>query len=148
MSNTDLGRPYFSSLYLFPLVLLFSGVLQTARADDVTDLYFQEVIERYFEYPQNARSFGMGGSTVMTESSSASTIGNPAGLAFMQGGELSGSYGHNVISGDEFPTGRSVEQRANNGHALLALPVGPQVNALPRFGNFGFALDTVKRRVG
>lgn len=109
-----------------------------AHADDVTDLYFQQAIERYFEYPQNARTFGMAGSSVVTTSSSASIIGNPAGLGFMKGGEFSGTYDNNTISGDEFPTRAAVEQVSNGGHALLAVPLGPQVDALPDYGNLGF----------
>lgn len=108
-------------------------------ADNVTDLYFQEVIQRYFEYPQNARTFGMAGSSVQTSMDSSSVLGNPAGLAFMREGEVAGTYSYNKISGDEYPTRVGVDQTENNGSAMFAIPIGPRHDDIPRFGNLGMA---------
>lgn len=109
----------------------------TSQADEVTDLYFQQVIERYFEYPQNARTFGMAGSSWITARDSSSVYGNPAGLGWMSDGEFSGTYGYNTISGEEFPTGQDVSQEGGMGSALLAMPLGPTTNGLPYYGNIG-----------
>lgn len=125
---------------LLLLCLLAASIgTKNARAENVSDLYFQEVIERYFEYPQNARTFGMAGSSVVTSTDSSAVVGNPAGLGMMQDGEISATYGYNRISGDEFPTGVGVEQRSSAGSGMFAVPVGPNVNDLPRYGNFGAA---------
>lgn len=113
-----------------------------SRADDVTDLYFQQSIERYFEYPQNARTFGMAGSSVPTSRDSSSVIGNPAGLAAMRGGEVSGSYGFSRLSGNEFPTDVGVEQRTNAGQGMIAFPIVPRLNDRSEYGNFGLAWST------
>ncbi len=110
-----------------------------AVADDTRDLYFQEAQQRYYEYPQNARTFGMAGSSAQTSMDSSSVLGNPAGLGFMSDGEVSGTYSYNRISGDEFPTGENVDQRENNGSALFAMPIGPRLDAPPDYGNFGMA---------
>jgi hypothetical protein len=117
-----------AALSLYPSVTL---------ADDVTDFYFQQVTERYFRVPQTARTFAMGGSSVVTSSDSSSIWGNPAGLGFMQGGELSGTYGYDRVSGDEYPTGRSIEQQSHTGSGMLALPLGPVMEDTPHFGNLG-----------
>jgi len=117
---------------------------EMARADDdVTDLYFQEVIERYYENPQNARSFGMGGSITQTSRDSSNVFGNPAGLGLMQGGEASATYSRNTISGAEYPTGAEVEQNSDMGSAQLAVPIGPREQGLPEYGNFGLGWGTV-----
>ncbi len=114
-------------------------VTKSAHADDVSDFYFQQVVERYFEYPQNARTFGMAGSSVVTSSDSSSVLGNPAGLGLMKGGEVSFGYGYNRISGNEFPTGNGIEQTGNMGSGILALPIVPTSDGLPDYGNFGIA---------
>ena len=124
--------------YAFAM-LVVAGMTPLAQADDTSDFYFQQVIERYFEYPQNARTFGMAGSSVMTSTDSSSIVGNPAGLGFMRGGEFSGSYGYSRTSGTEFPTGENVTAVRNAGSGMLALPLGPTLGALPQFGNLGVA---------
>ena len=126
-----------------PLALAFAALLvtsATAAADDrVTDLYFQEAIERYFEYPQNAATFGMAGSNVMTTSDSSSVVGNPAGLGFMKLGEVSGTYSHNSIGGAEFDSDQSVTQQTNAGSGMIAIPLGGRSTELPDYGNLGIA---------
>ena len=124
-----------SATAFFAAALAIAATPTLSRADDVTDLYFQQSIERYFDYPQNARTFGMAGSSVATSTDSSSLFGNPGGLGFMKGGEVSGTYGFSRISGDEFPTDASVEQRTNAGTGIIALPLGPTNDGLPDFGN-------------
>lgn len=123
------------------LVALTFRANMPVMADETTDLYFQQVVERYFEYPQNARTFAMAGSSVVTSTDSSSILGNPAGLGLMGGGEFSGSYSYNTISGDEYPTGEGVSQDGSIGSTLLALPIGPTTEGLPEYGNFGIAWD-------
>ena len=108
-----------------------------AKADNTRDFYFQQVLERYYNYPTTARQLGMGGSSVATSVDSSAIVGNPAGLGFMKRGEFSGTYGHNQISGDEFPSGQSIEQTSNSGLGLLATPLGQLPNETPEFGNLG-----------
>ncbi|MBN8547876.1 MAG: outer membrane beta-barrel protein [Deltaproteobacteria bacterium] len=126
---------------LFVGLAVVAAVAQplSLRADDTTDLYFQEAMQRYFEYPQNARTFGMAGSSVPTSIDSSSVIGNPAGMGLMRDGEVSATYSYNRISGDEFPTGVSVDQVENDGSAMFAMPLGPRHDSLAEFGNFGMA---------
>lgn len=107
----------------------------------MTDLYFQTSLERYFAYPENARTFGMAGSSTLTSRDSSSIYGNPAGLAAMQDGEFSASYGYNQISGDEFPTGIGVDQKGNFGSALLAVPIGPTLQGPSCYGNLGLSFN-------
>ena len=47
------------------------------------DFYFQENQQRFFAQPQNARMFGMAGSTSLTAANSLSTVNNPGGLGLM-----------------------------------------------------------------
>lgn len=109
----------------------------TTLADGRDDLYFQQGKQRYFNQPQNARSFGMAGSTMQTSSDSSNVVSNPAGLGFMQRGDASVTYSHDTISGNENATYDRVEQRENGGQVLLAGPLGPYANDLPEYGNFG-----------
>jgi long-subunit fatty acid transport protein len=125
------------------VVGIFPGV---ANADDTTDLYFQVATERYYNTQQNARTFGMAGSSVPTTSDSSSIVGNPAGLGFMRGGEFSGTYSYDQISGDEFPTGVSVDQNSNIGSTLLAIPLQETPDGLPTFGNLGIGWSGVDSR--
>ena len=108
-----------------------------AIADGRADFYSQLMQQRYYDQPQNARTFGMGGSTVQTSSDSSSVIGNPAGLGLMNNGDFSVTYGHNQVSGREQPNYDSIEQTENSGSALLALPIGPTSDGLPNYGNLG-----------
>ncbi len=134
----------FTAKYSLAAVGLTVLALGTSpvRADDVTDLYFQEVMERYYEYPQNARTFAMEGSSVMTSSDSSSVVGNPAGLGMMRKGELSGSYSRNQISGDEFPTGKDVEQNSDFGSGMIAIPLGQLPDSTPEYGTLGLGWNT------
>lgn len=110
----------------------------SARADAQTDFYFQEAIDRYFNQPQTARTLAMGGSSRVTSTTSVSVVSNPAGLGLMKLGDLSATYSYDRISGREFPDYQyRIEDKEHIGQALLALPIGPELDALPRYGNFG-----------
>lgn len=109
----------------------------TAFADGRDDLYFQQAKQRYFNQPQNARSFGQSGATLQTSSDSSNVVSNPAGLGFMQRGDASLTYGRDVVSGNENATYDSVEQKENSGQVLMASPLGPYADDLPEYGNFG-----------
>ncbi len=123
-------------------VVLFSAFVVTvnsgtALADGRDDLYFQQAKQRYFNQPQNARSFGMAGSTMQTSSDSSNVVSNPAGLGFMKRGDASVTYSQDNISGNENSTYDRVEQQENGGQVLVAGPLGPYADDLPEYGNFG-----------
>ena len=120
--------------FLSAVVVVSSG---TALADGRDDLYFQQSKQRYFNQPQNARSFGMAGSSMQTSSDSSNVVSNPAGLGFMQRGDFSATYSQDNISGNDNSTYDRVEQQENGGQVLMAAPLGPYANDLPEYGNFG-----------
>jgi acyl-CoA-binding protein len=101
------------------------------------DFYFQQNQQRFIVQPQNARMFGMGGSTALTASNSLSTVNNPAGLGMMKYGEVSGAYGYNEITGHSHPKGGDVKDKQNSGQVYGATPLGPVKDGLPDYGNFG-----------
>ena len=123
------------------LAMATSGITllstELASADGRRDLYFQQATERYFNLPQNARTFGMAGSSVVTSHDVSSVIGNPAGIGMMQDGEVSFSYGYNTLSGNEHPTYAEVEQQTHSGSFLGTMPIGPVKDDLPDYGNLG-----------
>jgi hypothetical protein len=102
------------------------------------DFYFQQNQQRFIVQPQNARMFGMGGSTALTAANSLSTVNNPAGLGMMQYGEVSGAYGYNEITGNTHPDGARVKDKQNSGQVYGATPLGPVKGGLPDYGNLGF----------
>jgi hypothetical protein len=120
--------------------LIAAVVSNSAVADSkkAHDFYFQQSQKRFFGQPQNARTFGMAGSSVATSSDSSSTVGNPAGLGMMQKGDFSVSYSNNEISGREFPSGDRIREKEGMGSVLMAVPLGPVKDDLPDFGNLGF----------
>ncbi len=109
----------------------------TAQADGRDDLYFQQGKQRYFNQQQNARTFGMAGSSLQTSQDSSAVVSNPAGLGFMQRGDASVTYSRDTISGNENATYDRVEQKENAGQVLMAAPLGPYADDLPEYGNFG-----------
>ncbi len=117
--------------------LAASTLCADAFADGRRDLYFQQATERYFNLPQGARTAGMGGSSVVTSSDSTSVVGNPAGLGFLKGAEVSASYGYDTLSGNEHPTYGEVEQKTNSGMVLGTFPISPVQDDLPANGNVG-----------
>jgi hypothetical protein len=126
--------------YRFALAAIFTiliGSTNSQAENKISDFYFQEAMERYYNNPSTSRLLGMGGSSSLTSIDSSAIVGNPAGLGFMQRGELSGTYGHNTISGDEFPSGQGIEQTSNSGLGLLAIPLGELPDQTPKFGNLG-----------
>ncbi len=120
-------------------LLSLYAVPASADNNDTKDFYIQQSLERYYGYVPTARMLGMGTSNLYTTMDSSSIVGNPAGLGFMRKGELSGTYGRNQISGDEYPTGVPVEQTTNSGMGLLSVPLGedPSGNSTPEYGSFG-----------
>ncbi len=108
-----------------------------AFADEkATDFYFQQSQNRFMSGVQNARTFGMAGSTMLTSSDANSTINNPAGLGMMKYGDVAFTYGNNTISGHDFG-GNKVKEKAGSGQAFGATPLGPVKDALPDYGNLG-----------
>jgi len=115
--------------------LLSSGV---AVADEkANDFYFQQNQRRFFEQAQTARTLGLGGSSIFTNSDSQSVVGNPAGLGMMKYGDISLNYGYDNVSGNEFPSGQDVNDKVNSGSLLGATPLGPVQDGLPEYGNLG-----------
>ena len=122
------------------LVALIAAVISNSAVADekAHDFYFQQSQKRFFGQTQNARTFGMGGSSVATSSDSSSTVGNPAGLGMMKKGDVSVSFGTNEISGNEFPGGSKIKEEDSTGSVLAAIPLGPVKDDLPDYGNLGF----------
>lgn len=127
-----------ANIFALSVLAVFSAN-SSAQGDDTSRFYFQEVSERYFQYPQNARTFGMAGSTLQTSVNSSSILANPAGIGLMQGGEFSTTYSYNMMGGTEFPTGADIDKKESIYSGMVALPVGPLTDDLPEFGNFGIA---------
>ncbi|MFO0416009.1 MAG: hypothetical protein ACK5Y6_01855 [Pseudomonadota bacterium] len=100
------------------------------------DFYFQQNQQRFITQAQNARMFGMAGSTALTAQNSLSTVNNPAGLGMMKYGEVSAAYGYNEITGNS-QNGTSVKDKQNSGQVYGATPLGPVKGGLPDYGNFG-----------
>jgi hypothetical protein len=102
------------------------------------EFYFQQNQQRFVVQPQEARMFGMAGSTAMTSANALSTVTNPGGLGRMRYGDLSLGYSKNEITGHTFPEGASVEDSQDMGQVYGATPLGPRLNELPEYGNLGF----------
>src|SRR5687767_10621554 len=118
------------------VALVSSALIATAAlADGRADYYQQLAHQRYFDSLQNARTFGMGGSSMPTSQDSSSITTNPAGLGLMQDAEVSASYGRDYISGNDITDFGDVQQDFDHGHALAAMPLAPQYDALPLYGN-------------
>lgn len=115
--------------------LLFAG---TAFADGREDYYTQLNQQQYFNMPENARTVGMAGSSVVTSSDSSSTIGNPAGLGFMKDADVSVSYYRDQMSGNEDGSFSDILQETDGGHALAAFPIVPHLDGTPKYGTIGF----------
>lgn len=129
------------------LVLFAATVSTDVFADGRRDFYFQQARQRYFNQPENARTFGMAGSTVATSTDSSSVVGNPAGIGLMKGADLSFTYGHDTITGNEHPSYKDIEQTENSGQVLAAIPLGPVENDLPDYGNLGIGWSGYERDV-
>jgi hypothetical protein len=101
------------------------------------DFYFQQNQQRFITQAQDARMFGMAGSTALTAANSVSTVQNPAGLGMMKYGDISAAYGYNEITGNSYPAGAKVKDKQNSGQVYGAVPLGPVKGGLPDYGNFG-----------
>ena len=120
------------------------GAATLAFADGQDQYYIAQAAQRYFEQGQNARTFGLGSSAIVTSRDSSSIIGNPAGLGLMTGGEFTGSYGYNELSGEEIESWDNIKAKQNYGAGLLAFPIGPVENDLPDYGNFGLGWSGIQ----
>ena len=101
------------------------------------DFYFQQNQQRFITQAQDARMFGMAGSTALTAANSLSTVQNPGGLGLMKYGDISAAYGYNEITGNSYPGGGRVKDKQNSGQVYGATPLGPVKGGLPDYGNFG-----------
>ena len=115
--------------------LLFAG---SVVAEGREDFYTQTSQLSYFNTPQNARTFGMAGSSVATSSDSSSVVGNPAGLGFMKDADVSVTYNHNEISGNDADGFGDIHADIDGGQALAALPIVPTLDGTPKYGTLGF----------
>lgn len=123
---------------LVAVSLVLAGATSLGHADEKAhDFYFQQNQQRFVTQTQDARMFGMGGSTALTAANSVSTVTNPAGLGMMKYGDVSASYSYNEVSGNDFPTGGRVKDKQNWGQVYGATPLGPVKDSLPDYGNLG-----------
>ena len=119
------------------VMLFVAGFGANVYADGVEDYYYQINQARYFDLPQNARTFAMAGSSVATSTDSSSVLGNPAGIGFMKDAEVSGTYYYQQTTGNDVVDYSDIEQRGDAGHVLAAFPIVPYKDALPEYGNIG-----------
>ena len=125
-------------LSIFTLVLVLNSIsTPVLLADAKEDFYIQQATRRYFNLPQNARTFGMAGSSVATSQDSSSVIGNPAGIGFMKDAEVSATYDFSDYDGREEPSYDKIQEDIDSGHALGAFPIAPNYDAYSDFGNIG-----------
>ena len=114
--------------------LLFAG---SGVADGREDIGSQVSQLSYFNSPETARTIGMAGSSVATTSDSSSITGNPAGLGFMKDADVSVTYAHNEISGND-TNYQDIKADFNGGSVLGAVPIVPTLNGTPKYGSVGF----------
>ena len=115
--------------------LLFAG---SVVADGRQDFYSQTSQVNYFSSPETARIVGMAGSSVATTSDSSSVTGNPAGLGFMKDAEVSGTYAHNEISGNDEADYGNIHEKFDGGSVLGSVPIVPTLDGTPKYGSVGF----------
>lgn len=120
------------------------SVASVAVADGRQDLYYQVNQRQFFDNAQNARTFGMAGSSVATSMDSSSVLGNPAGLGFMKDAEISGGYAYDQVTGNDYWTYDDVEATQNSGQVMGAMPLMPYADALPEWGNLGMGYSMSK----
>lgn len=134
--NREIRLTSLSFLWII-LLCVFLNSTGSAHGDQRRDYYSQQAHKTYYNQFQNARTFGMAGSSVVTSQDSSAVLGNPAGLGMMEGGDVSITYSRDEISGHEHTSYKSIEQESDKGQALLTVPIGPVLNDLPNFGNLG-----------
>lgn len=122
-------------------VLLLAG---SVMAEGREDFYTQTNQQRYFNMAENARTFGMAGSSVPTSSDSSSVAGNPAGLGFMKDAEVSATYYRDTISGNDAADYGDVETDIDGGHVLAAVPLAPTLDGTPKYGTLGLGWSGAK----
>lgn len=125
----------YLGLSLFTLGLALCAA--PAFADGQEDYYHQFNQQRFFNYPQTARTLGMGGSSSVTHSGAYSTMGNPAGLGMMKDAEVAMGYGYSQLTGKDSADYGDIEQESHSGYAMGAFPIMPYSDALPAWGNIG-----------
>ncbi len=101
-----------------------------------TDFYYQQNQKRFVTQAQDARMFGMAGSSALTTANSYSTVNNPGGLGMMKYGDVAATYGYNEVTGNQL-NGASVKDKEHSGALFGATPLGPVKDALPDYGNLG-----------
>ena len=115
-----------------------AGLLGTAPSfadGKATEFFYQENQQRFVTQTQDGRMVGMAGSTRLTTANSVATVNNPGGLGLMKYGDISLGYGHNTISGNNYPVPTSVEDTQNSGQVYGVVPLGPVKDDLPDYGN-------------
>lgn len=127
------GRKYAGAM-LASSVLLFAG---SVIAEGREDYYTQTNQQRYFNMPENARDFAMAGASVPTSSDSSSVVGNPAGLGFMRDADVSVTYFHDQITGNDAADFGEIENETDGGHVLAAIPIVPTLDGTPKYGTLG-----------
>ncbi len=116
----------------------------SAYADGAQDVAYQINQRRFFDLPTSARVGAMAGSSSVTDVSSYSILGNPAGLGWMKDAEVSGSWTWNELSGDDLIDYSKVDGSINDGYVLGAFPIVPYKDALPEYGNIGMGWSGYK----
>lgn len=124
------------SVAILPCLVLFG--FESASADGKAhEFYFQQNQQRFVTQAQDARMFGLGGSTMQTTANSLATVTNPAGLGLMKYGDVSATYGYNEITGNRFPDGGKLKDKQHSGQLYGATPINPVKDGLPESGNLG-----------
>lgn len=110
--------------WILSLAMVAAGAAApTVHADDVESYFIRSTANRFFPTYQNTRSMSMGGTFVGIKGDSASVLGNPAGLGFVDGHFWAGGFQFEQISGDDPSTLDGVDQDIYRGLLLGAYSV-------------------------
>lgn len=115
----------------------FQSVTSVCLADGKRDYYIQEAERLFFDTTTNARQAGQAGASNLTSTDSSAVVNNPAGLGMNHGGDLSGSYINDEISGNQQSDYAEVKDEADLGQVLLSFPLNPTSDGTPNAGAFG-----------
>jgi hypothetical protein len=126
---TDMKAIQRVLVLLAPAIVLASTL--PAAADEAEEYASQQAVRLYFDLPENARTFGMAGSSVATSQDVSGLFGNPAGLGWLPGVEIAVTLGFDKISGEEFlasdePSSSdfdNVGQDFGGGHLQVGMPI-------------------------
>jgi hypothetical protein len=120
------------------LSLVTLSLANVALADGVEDFSHQFNQQRFYNYPQSARTLGMGSSSAVTSAGAYSVLSNPAGMGFQKDADVTVGYAYDQLSGKDASNYSNIEQERDSGYALASLPIMPYTDAPPAWGNFGF----------